>query len=62
VRETLSRGLDAPVVVLTAGPSAERWAKRLGADGSVEKPFRIPDLVHAAARYLIPADGPLPAA
>jgi EAL domain-containing protein (putative c-di-GMP-specific phosphodiesterase class I)/CheY-like chemotaxis protein len=59
VRVMRERGLDVPVVVLTAGPSAEHWAKRLGVDGAVQKPFRIPDLVTAATRYLIPAEGPL---
>jgi EAL domain-containing protein (putative c-di-GMP-specific phosphodiesterase class I)/CheY-like chemotaxis protein len=59
VRVMRERGLDVPVVVLTAGPSAEHWAKRLGVDGAVQKPFRIPDLVNAATRYLIPAEGPL---
>ena len=51
------RGLEAPVVVLTAGPSAELWARRLGVEGAVQKPFRIPDLINAATRFLIPADG-----
>ena len=52
------RGLDAPVVVLTAGPGAEHWAKKLGAQGAVQKPFRIPDLINVATRFLIPADAP----
>ncbi len=51
-----ARSLDAPVVVLSAGPSADQWARRLGAQGSVQKPFRIPDLINAATRFLIPAD------
>ena len=57
VNEMRARGVDAPVVVLTAGPSADLWARRLGAEGSVQKPFRIPDLINAATRFLIPADG-----
>jgi EAL domain-containing protein (putative c-di-GMP-specific phosphodiesterase class I)/CheY-like chemotaxis protein len=49
------RGIEAPVVVLTAGPSAELWARRLGVEGAVQKPFRIPDLINAATRFVIPA-------
>ena len=56
VTEMRARGLEAPVVVLTAGPSADLWARRLGAEGAVQKPFRIPDLISAATRFLIPAD------
>ncbi len=50
------RGIAVPVIVLTAGPGAEHWANKLGAHGSVQKPFRIPDLIDAATRFLIPAD------
>ncbi len=50
------RGIAVPVIVLTAGPGADHWARKLGADGSVQKPFRIPDLIDAATRFLIPAD------
>ena len=57
VGQMRARGLEAPVVVLTAGPSAELWARRLGVEGSVQKPFRIPDLINAATRFVIPADG-----
>jgi EAL domain-containing protein (putative c-di-GMP-specific phosphodiesterase class I)/CheY-like chemotaxis protein len=56
VRAMRERGLDAPVIVLIAGPSADHWARTLGVQGSVQKPFRIPDLVNAATRFLIPAD------
>lgn len=56
IQQMRARGLDAPVIVLTAGPSAEHRARRIGAQGSVQKPFRIPDLIHAATRFLIPAD------
>ena len=58
VREMRARGLVTPVVVLTAGPSAQHWAGRLGAQGAIQKPFRIPDLINTATRYLIPADAP----
>lgn len=58
VRAMRERGLDVPVVVLTAGPSAEHWARKLGVQGAVQKPFRIPDLIKAATRFLIPADAP----
>src|SRR5262249_5991000 len=57
VSEMRSRGLETPVIVLTAGPSAELWARRLGVEGAVQKPFRIRDLINAATRFVIPADG-----
>ncbi|MBI2324922.1 MAG: EAL domain-containing protein [Chloroflexi bacterium] len=50
------RGLNVPVIILTAGPSADHWARELGVQGAVHKPFRIPDLINAATRFLIPAD------
>ncbi len=59
VRAMRERGLDVPVIILTAGPSADHWAAKLGVDGAVRKPFRIPDLINAATRFLIPADVPV---
>jgi EAL domain-containing protein (putative c-di-GMP-specific phosphodiesterase class I)/CheY-like chemotaxis protein len=56
VRAMRERGFDAPVVALTAGPSADHWARDLDVQGAVRKPFRIPDLVNAATRFLIPPD------
>jgi|FLYN01.1.fsa_nt_gi DNA-binding response OmpR family regulator len=41
------RGLDAPILVMTAARDARRWAQEIGADGYVAKPFHLPDLLAA---------------
>lgn len=49
--ETLrDRGIDVPVVVMTAGPSAQKWADRLGASGALAKPFAMDQLLAATGR------------
>ncbi|MGH2379363.1 MAG: EAL domain-containing protein [Candidatus Limnocylindria bacterium] len=58
VRALRSRGIRLPVVIMTAGPSAEHWARTLGADASVAKPFGLDDLLHVAGRFTTP--GPRP--
>jgi len=47
------RGLDLPIVVMTAGPSAERWAKDLGANGFLRKPFDISSVIDVTSRFAI---------
>jgi CheY-like chemotaxis protein len=47
------RGLDLPIVVMTAGPSAERWAKALQADGYLRKPFDIASVIDVASRFAV---------
>jgi len=47
------RGLDVPIVVMTAGPSAERWAKDLGANGFLRKPFDISSVIDVTSRFAI---------
>ena len=44
------RGLDAPVVVMTAGPNARRWAERVGAAAYLAKPFSVEQLVSVVRR------------
>jgi EAL domain-containing protein (putative c-di-GMP-specific phosphodiesterase class I)/CheY-like chemotaxis protein len=46
------RGLRIPIVVMTAGPSAQRWAKELQADGYLSKPFDIDHLVDVTTRLV----------
>jgi CheY-like chemotaxis protein len=45
-------GPHAPIVVLTAGRDAAGRAAEVGADGYLDKPFELDDLVAVVARYL----------
>ncbi|HEU5288354.1 MAG TPA: EAL domain-containing protein, partial [Candidatus Limnocylindria bacterium] len=45
------RGMRVPIVVMTAGSSAERWARELPADAHLAKPFDIEGLLGVARRY-----------
>jgi DNA-binding response OmpR family regulator len=40
-----------PVLVLTASEDARRWARDVGADGWIPKPFDIDDLIAAVHRH-----------
>jgi EAL domain-containing protein (putative c-di-GMP-specific phosphodiesterase class I)/CheY-like chemotaxis protein len=52
--ELRERGLRVPIVVMTAGPSAERWARELRADGFLTKPFEMSGLLDIANRFAEP--------
>lgn len=41
-----------PVIMISAHPSAERTAREAGAEGFLEKPFQISDLLAKVASYL----------
>jgi EAL domain-containing protein (putative c-di-GMP-specific phosphodiesterase class I) len=45
------RGLRIPIVIMTAGSSAKRWAAQLGADAYLSKPFELASLVDVANRF-----------
>jgi EAL domain-containing protein (putative c-di-GMP-specific phosphodiesterase class I)/CheY-like chemotaxis protein len=45
------RGLAIPIVVMTAGSSAQRWAAQLGADAYLSKPFELANLVDVTNRF-----------
>jgi EAL domain-containing protein (putative c-di-GMP-specific phosphodiesterase class I) len=45
------RGLRIPIVVMTAGSSAKRWAAQLGADAYLSKPFELANLVAVTNRF-----------
>ena len=49
-----SRGLRTPIVVMTAGSSAERWMHELRADGFLSKPFELAELIGVANRFARP--------
>jgi CheY-like chemotaxis protein len=55
-REFVGRyGRAAPIVVVTAAENARLRAEEIGADGWLEKPFELDDVVAAVARFLGPA-------
>jgi EAL domain-containing protein (putative c-di-GMP-specific phosphodiesterase class I) len=45
------RGIPTPIVVMTAGSSARRWAAQLGADAYLSKPFELASLVDVTKRF-----------
>lgn len=51
VAELRARRIDVPVVVMTAGPSAVHWARKLKVAGSIAKPFDIGELLSTVERY-----------
>lgn len=52
--EVKRRGLKVPIVVMTAAQDARRWAAEIGADGFVEKPFDLDNLVSLVAQHRVP--------
>ena len=51
VNAVRERGLRVPIVVMTAGSSAKRWASQLGADAYLSKPFELASLVDVTSRF-----------
>jgi two-component system, chemotaxis family, chemotaxis protein CheY len=45
------RGGHAPLVVMTAAESAERWRAEIGADGCLAKPFDLDALYGVVGRF-----------
>ncbi len=45
------RGLHIPIVIMTAGSSAKRWAAQLGADAYLSKPFELANLIDVTNRF-----------
>lgn len=50
VRGIRARGLHPPIVVMTAGANAQRWAADLGAAAYLCKPFEISNLIDVTER------------
>jgi urea transport system substrate-binding protein len=46
-RALRDRGVDLPIVVMTAAQDARRWADEIGAAGYLSKPFELVDLLTA---------------
>jgi CheY-like chemotaxis protein len=51
-RALRDRGIDIPIVVMTAAQDARRWAEEIGADAYVEKPFDLRKLVQTVEKVL----------
>jgi two-component system chemotaxis response regulator CheY len=49
-REVKARGLQLPILVMTAAQNARAWAEEIGAQGYVSKPFEVPALLDAVER------------
>jgi CheY-like chemotaxis protein len=49
-RELHRRGLDLPLLVLTASQDAHHWAEQVGAEDFLEKPFEITSLLASVKR------------
>ncbi|HUS15661.1 MAG TPA: response regulator [Chloroflexia bacterium] len=46
-RSLRERGIQLPIVVMTAAQDARRWAAEIGAAGYLAKPFELPELIAA---------------
>jgi CheY-like chemotaxis protein len=57
-RAIRERGMDLPVVVMTAAADARRWATEIGAMGVVAKPFALSELINAVERCTQPGAQP----
>ncbi|MDP8974687.1 MAG: response regulator, partial [Actinomycetota bacterium] len=44
------RGIEVPTVVMTAARDAPAWAREIGADGCLAKPFDLSDLLTTVER------------
>jgi two-component system, chemotaxis family, chemotaxis protein CheY len=51
VRALRERGLDVPLVVMTAAQDARRWAHEVGATGVLPKPFDLLELLAVVEQH-----------
>ena len=52
MRVVRERGLSVSVVVMTAAADARRWAREIGANGVLAKPFELDELIAAVQRFV----------
>ena len=45
------RSIDVPIVVVTAAQNAEEWAREVGAEGFLAKPFELTELLAVVERH-----------
>ena len=53
-RALQTRGIQVPILVMTAAQDARRWAREINAEGYVAKPFELLDLLDAVERVCPP--------
>lgn len=53
-RAMKDRGIEVPVIVMTAAQDARRWAEEIDADAYLGKPFQMEALLEAVERVLRP--------
>lgn len=53
-RALRERGLELPIVVMTAAQNARAWAREVGADHFLAKPFELDDLIALVQRLATP--------
>lgn len=46
------RGVNVPILVMTAAQDARHWAQEIGAEGYIAKPFELIDLLTAVEQLL----------
>src|ERR687892_2932795 len=51
-RELKARGVQLPILVMTAAQNARLWSEEIGAQGYVSKPFEVPTLLETVDRVL----------
>ena len=49
------RGIELPIIVITAERNAREWADEIGAQGYVAKPSQVPALLDAVERLIGPS-------
>jgi CheY-like chemotaxis protein len=57
-RELHARGIEVPILVMTAARDARSWAAEIGAAGVLPKPFELNHLLAEVERLCGPAPGP----
>lgn len=53
--ELRRRGLEVPVVVMTAAQNAQAWAREIGAERYLAKPFDLDHLLTTVSHYCSPS-------
>ena len=54
-RELHTRGMELPVVVMTAAQDARQWAREVNAAAYLAKPFDLDELVATVTRFVAPS-------
>lgn len=52
VRRLIKRGIEVPIIAMTAAQDARHWAHEIGAVGVLAKPFDLVELLEAVERVV----------